>query len=516
MTNRWLRTLLGVCLVSAVTLAACSSETDAQEGRGTEMGASGKVREPAVAGAFYPGTEEALRAAVTGLLEKADPPVIEGKILGLISPHAGYMYSGAVAADAYKLIAGETFDAVVVVAPSHHVFFPGSSIYRQGPYRTPLGLIEVHKDLAEAIESAETSIQFKPEAHQREHSLEVQLPFLQIALSDLKIVPIVMAEQSYENCERLAGAIAGAVEGKNVLLVASSDLSHFHSYDEAVALDQVVIDHVVNYECEDLARDLGTRKCEACGGGPIITVMLAARQLGATRAVKLAYANSGDVTGDKSSVVGYLSAAIVSGGSAEDHVGVDLGLREEEKAELLKLARKSIEARLRNEDAPELSRETLDAHPLLREERGAFVTLTIDGRLRGCIGNIRGVAPLHSTISRMAVSAATEDPRFPALQAREIAKIAIEISVLTPFEKISDPEEIEVGRDGLYLEKGMNRGLLLPQVPAEYGWDRYHFLDQTCLKAGLPEGAWREGADIYIFSAQIFNEAEILGGSSSQ
>jgi len=505
-------TLLGVCLVSAVALAACSKETDAQEGRATEMEASGKVREPAVAGAFYPGTEEALRAAVTAMLEKAEPPVVDGKVLALISPHAGYMYSGAVAAEAYKLIAGKSFDAVVVVAPSHHVFFSGSSIYRQGPYRTPLGLIEVDKDLAEAMASAEPSIKFKPEAHQREHSLEVQLPFLQIAVPDLKIVPIVMADQSYENCERLAAAIAGAVRGKEVLLVASSDLSHFHTYDEAVGMDQVIIDNVLNYDCESLARDLGTRKTEACGGGPMIAVMLAAKQLGATRAVKLAYANSGDVTGDKSSVVGYLSAAIVAG----EHVGVDLGLREEEKAELLKLARKSIEARLRNEKAPELAKETLDAHPILRQERGAFVTITIGGRLRGCIGNIRGVAPLDETISRMAVSAATEDPRFPTLEPGELEKIAIEISVLTPFEKISDPELIEVGRHGLYLEKGMNRGLLLPQVATEYGWDRYHFLDQTCLKAGLPAGAWKEGADIYVFSAQIFNEEEIFGGPSSR
>jgi AmmeMemoRadiSam system protein B/AmmeMemoRadiSam system protein A len=527
-----LRTLLGVCLISAVALAACSKETDAQEGRATEMEASGKIREPAVAGSFYPGTEEALRSAVTSMLEKAEPPMLEGKVLALISPHAGYMYSGAVAAEAYKLIEGGSFDAVIVVAPSHHVFFHGSSIYRQGPYRTPLGLIEVNRNLAEEIASADPSITFKPEAHMREHSLEVQLPFLQVAVPDLKIVPIVMADQSYENSERLAAAIAGAVRGMEVLLVASSDLSHFHPYDEAVALDRVIIEDVLNYDCESIARDIGTRKTEACGGGPMIAVMLAAKQLGATGAVKLAYANSGDVTGDRSGVVGYLSAAIVAGPGqgpveaahgedlseelAGEHVGVDLGLKAEEKVELLKLARKSIEARLGGHKAPELEKETLEAHPILREERGAFVTLTESGRLRGCIGNIRGVAPLDETISRMAVSAATEDPRFPALEPGELEKVSIEISVLTPFEKISDPEVIEVGRHGLYLEKGMNRGLLLPQVATEYGWDRYQFLDQTCLKAGLPAGAWREGADIYVFSAQIFNEEEILGGGSGR
>jgi AmmeMemoRadiSam system protein B/AmmeMemoRadiSam system protein A len=507
-----LRALFGVCLMIIIPFVACSKETDSQEGRAAEMGASMKVREPAVAGAFYPGEEEALRSNVTSLLERAQPPALEGRLVALISPHAGYVYSGGVAAHGYSLIRGRRFDAVVIVAPSHHVFFQGSSIYTQGPYRTPLGLIEIDKELAGAIADADQSIQFRPEAHVREHSLEVQLPFLQIAVPGLKIVPIVMADQSLENCKRLAKAITSGVGNRNVLLVASSDLSHFHPYDEAVALDQVIIEHIERYDYEALARDLNSRKAEACGGGPMITVMIAAKDLGATKAVKLKYANSGDVTGDRSGVVGYLSAAIV----AENHVGIDLGLRDKEKAELLKLARSQIEARVRGQDLPEAAPEKWDAYPLLKEKMGAFVTLTIDGRLRGCIGHIRGLEPLHTTIAKMAVAAATEDPRFPALRPDELDRIAIEISVLTPFKKIESPEEVEVGRDGIYIEKGMNHGLLLPQVATEYGWDRYKFLDHTCMKAGLPEGSWREGADIYIFSAQIFNEEEVFGKPSRQ
>jgi AmmeMemoRadiSam system protein B/AmmeMemoRadiSam system protein A len=472
------------------------------------MATSGKVREPAVAGSFYPGNEEVLRETVTSMLANAQPPRFEGKVIGLVSPHAGYAYSGPVAAHAYRVVQGHKFDAVIIVAPKHQIDFRGSSIYIEGPYKTPLGLVDIDLDLAQAILRSDPSINSRPEAHMLEHSLEVQLPFLQIAVPQLRIVPIIMAEQSMDNCRRLARAISSNVQGKNVLLVASSDLSHYLTQEEAVKMDRVVIDHVEHYDYEGLARDLSASKCQACGGGPVITVMMAAQELGATKGVILKYATSGDATGDYSQVVGYLAAALVS----ESQVGVDLGLGAQEKEELLRLARASIQAALAGRAIPSMEAEKLDRYPLLKEKRGAFVTLTIDGNLRGCIGHIRGVEPLHSTVAKMAVAAAMEDPRFPRLQSEEFGRVSIEISVLTPLEKISDPERIEVGRDGIFIEKGYHTGLLLPQVATDNGWDRYQFLDQTCRKAGMAPGCWREGADIYIFSAQIFNEEETGGG----
>ncbi len=475
------------------------------------MGSS-KVRQPAVAGSFYPGSEKALRDTVSSMLDKVEPAQIKGKIVGLVSPHAGYVYSGQVAANAFRTVQGKQFDAVVIVAPSHHVYFQGSSIYREGPYRTPLGLVEIAVDLADGIARADSSVQFRSDAHLREHSLEVELPFLQVAVPNLKIVPIVMGDQSLATCRQLAKAIAANVKGKNVLLVASTDLSHFHAYDEAVRLDKMVIDRIRHYDAEGLARDLDSGKCEACGGGPVVTVMLAARELGAAKGVILKYANSGDVTGDKSSVVGYLAAALVAEGGEQASVGVDLGLGHGEKAELLKIARQSIEAKILGRPMPEFK----TASPLLGEKMGAFVTLTEQGELRGCIGHIVGIEPLYKSVSDMAIAAATEDPRFPPLGREELKQMAIEISVLTPLRRIADPEEIEVGRDGIYIEKGYYHGLLLPQVAAEYGWDRYEFLDHTCLKAGLPKGCWREGAVIQIFSAQVFNEAEILKKPASR
>jgi AmmeMemoRadiSam system protein B/AmmeMemoRadiSam system protein A len=501
-----------VCLVLAAVCLAGSSCQVSGEG-GSAVKGRPVVRQPAVAGSFYPGDQRDLRETVSAMLKKAGPSAVKGKIVGLVAPHAGYIYSGQVAAWAYSAVEGKQYDAVVVVAPSHHVYFEGSSIFREGSYMTPLGAIDTADDIADAIVAADPSVGSRPDAHAREHSLEVQLPFLQVALPRLRIVPIVMGDQSLASSQRLAKAIAAGVRGKNVLLVASTDLSHYHTYTQAVAMDRVVMDHIEKYDPEGLLKDIDRERCEACGAGPVAAVMLAAREMGARRAVVLNHANSGDVTGDKSAVVGYMAAALVaegeSGGAgpAEARPGVDLGLSDGDKRDLLRIARRSIEAALGGRALPAFEVTS----PKLREEMGAFVTLTEGGELRGCIGNIVGTQPLYQTVSGMAVAAAVEDPRFPPVTADELAKVAIEISVLTPLKTITDPEEIQVGRDGIYLQKGRYRGLLLPQVATEYGWDRFQFLDHTCIKANLPEGSWREGATIQIFSAQIFNEADTLG-----
>jgi AmmeMemoRadiSam system protein B/AmmeMemoRadiSam system protein A len=513
------QTMLLLVFTLCLAVSGCSAS---EEGGNAQMESS-KVRQPAVAGSFYPGNQKALRETVTSMLEKAGPSRVTGRIVGLVAPHAGYVYSGQVAAWAYRAVEGTQYDAVVVVAPSHHVYFAGSSIFRDGSYMTPLGAIETATDIADAIAAADPSVGSRADAHTQEHSLEVQLPFLQVALPRLRLVPIVMGDQSLAASRRLAKAIAAGVRGKNVLLVASTDLSHYHNYAQAVSMDLVVMDHIEKYDPEGLLNDLDRERCEACGGGPVAAVMLAARELGAVRAVVLNHANSGDVTGDKSAVVGYMAAALVAeanpgeGGSGSTKVddarpGVDLGLSDNDKRDLLRIARGSIEAAVAGKPAPDLEVTS----PKLRDEMGAFVTLTERGELRGCIGNIVGTQPLYRTVAGMAVAAATEDPRFPPVGADELPKLGIEISVLTPLRTITDPEEIQVGRDGIYLEKGRYRGLLLPQVATEYGWDRYQFLDHTCIKANLPKGSWREGATIQIFSAQIFNEADTLGRPASR
>ena len=467
-----------------------------------------EIREPAVAGMFYPDKPDILSRDVKQYLENAKKEKIEGEIVALLSPHAGYMYSGQVAAYAYKLIEGKDLDSVVMIAPSHQALFKGASLYDRGGFRTPLGVVPIDVELSKKLMERRKEIQFLPEAHAQEHSLEVQIPFLQIVSKSFKLVPIVMEPYwSWETCQSLASAIAETVKGKKVLLVASSDLSHYHPYDHAVRLDKIVLNHIERFDPEGLYRDLKENRCEACGGGPIISIMLAAKALGANRGKVLKYLNSGDVTGDRSRVVGYGAAVFYKtiGGTEkmknEKRVGVDLGLSEQDKKTLHHIARTVIENKARGKSVPEFKVES----PILKENRGAFVTINKKGQLRGCIGYIEGHGPLHQTIEEMAEAAAFRDPRFSPVKEKELPELEIEISVLTPLKKITDVNEIQVGKHGIYIKKGWLSGLLLPQVATEYGWDRQTFLEHTCQKAGLPSNAWKEKEiEIYIFSADIF------------
>lgn len=268
-------------------------------------------RAPVVAGAFYPGSAQRLQNDVDEMLGRATPkvPQIES-ILGVISPHAGYMYSGATAACAYGALTGHAFDAVIVIGPSHQEYFRGCSVYPGASYRTPLGVVPIHTQLRSALVNEAKRITLSAAGHRGEHSVEVQLPFLQRVLGNFSFVPVVMGDQTLELCENLADAIVSAVSNRRVLLVASSDLSHYHSYEEALSLDHRVVDLIEAYDPRGLMDRLEHRTLEACGGGPIVSVMLAARKLGATSARVVQYCNSGDVTGEKNAVVGYCAALL--------------------------------------------------------------------------------------------------------------------------------------------------------------------------------------------------------------
>lgn len=466
-----------------------------------------KVRESVIAGTWYPGSPDRLKNEIRSYLDQADADLPAGDLLGLIVPHAGYMYSGGVAAHAYRLLETRPFERVLIVAPSHRAHFPGASVYRLGGYRTPLGVVPLDRELIDALLAEDVELGYHPQAHAQEHSLEIQLPFLQVVLGSFQLTPIVMGDQSYEFCRRLAGAIARVCRDRKVLLVASSDLSHYHGYQQAKQLDERVAEAVAAYDPQRLSREIGQGECEACGAGPMMTVLLAAERLGANKAKVLHYANSGDVTGDRSGVVGYMAAAAYrnpgDGPSRQEkpRVGVDLGLSEEEKRTLKSLALETIRCRINRHDRPKLR----DPQGKLKEPRGAFVTLRKKGALRGCIGSLVGHGPLYETIQDMAIQAAFSDPRFSPLSGEELADIDLEISVLTPMERIEDIERIEIGTHGLYIKKEGRSGLLLPQVATEQQWGREEFLRWTCHKAGLTETAWDDpDTEIYIFSADIF------------
>lgn len=266
------------------------------------------IRRSVIAGSWYPGDPATLQADIAGYFRNVPERDIAGEIVGLIAPHAGYRYSGQVAAHAYNLIRQKTYEAVVLVGPSHPVAFRGVSIFRRGAYETPLGLVPVDEKLADDLQSQSGVIVDYPAAHAQEHSLEIQLPFLQVALGSFAFVPLVMGDQDAETCRSLAGAISRAAATRRILVVASSDLSHFHADREAKAIDGIALQHLQNDDPSGLLESLAAGTTEACGGGPMAVAMLAAQHRGARNALLLKYANSGDVTGDRKSVVGYAAA----------------------------------------------------------------------------------------------------------------------------------------------------------------------------------------------------------------
>jgi len=272
------------------------------------------VRTSILAGTWYPGTPDALSKSVHGYLSKARVRSPDGTLKAIIVPHAGHRYSGGVAAHAYRLLQGSRFTRVVLIGPSHRAAFRGVSVNLQSAYKTPLGMVPVDQETGRKLLDTGPNIRWLRKAHAREHSLEIQLPFLQTVLHEFQIVPIVMGEQDINTCSGLAGTLIQVLgDSQETLVLASTDLSHFHNYNQARALDLKFIEHVQGFDTKGLLKDLLSGKCEACGAGPVITTLLTARKLGADHAVILKYANSGDVTGDHSRVVGYMSAALVAG-----------------------------------------------------------------------------------------------------------------------------------------------------------------------------------------------------------
>jgi len=275
--------------------------------------ASREVRRSVIAGSWYPGDPKQLRGMIQGFLDNVKPQVLEGALVGLVSPHAGYAYSGQVAASAYAQVSAGSFATVIIIAPVHRMYPGRFAVTDKRAYETPFGVVPVNAGFLQAVES---HVRLNRVQQDMEHSLEIQLPFLQHVLGDFSLVPIMMGEQDWETAHELGQALAAAVhdaagERQRTLLVASTDLSHFHRYTEAVRLDNLVLDRIAAFDAEGLAGILSAQEAEACGGGPVSAVMVAAKGLGANRAAVLSYVNSGDVTGDRSSVVGYASAAFL-------------------------------------------------------------------------------------------------------------------------------------------------------------------------------------------------------------
>ena len=479
----------------------------------TAAGLKQGIRPAAVAGAFYPAQPEELQKMVDGFLAQAKTPAISN-VIAIVAPHAGYPYSGPVAAYSYALLKGRKPQRVVVIAPSHFEAFGFSSVYDGVAYSTPLGQVPVDRDFVSRLVRLHPSIRasalgHKPDAEKREHALEVQLPFLQRVLgSNFQLVAIVMGDQSWVECRALGTALAKLIQGSDTLIVASSDLSHYHPYDDAVRIDHKTLAGIEHWDYLSMSVNFETRNWEACGGGPIIAAMIAAERLGANQAHILKYANSGDTTGDHGRVVGYGAVAFSKGPAETGVQETAFTLGQQEKDELLNIARASVksavqEGKMYQCPAPKLS--------TLSDDGAAFVTLTERGDLRGCIGYVHPIKPLYIAVRDASAMAAVQDPRFAAVTDREVGNLDYEISVLSPLRRVLEINQIRVGQHGLVVRRGDTQGLLLPQVASERRWDRVTFVRQTCLKAGLSADAWRDGeTDIFAFTAVVFGSTRTV------
>ena len=446
------------------------------------------VKEPAVAGSFYPAGKDELAGMVNGFLSRAGSSAGEGRLIALIAPHAGYQFSGQVAAYTYRHISERPVDTVILIGASHFSSYAGASVLAEGRMNTPLGSVKINERIASSLLNDGAGVTVFREAYEKEHSLEVQLPFLQQTLRNFTVVPVLMGAPTRESFTHLVDKLTEILrKNDRAIILASTDLSHYHDSRTTAGMDRKVIDAVARMSVEDLQGLLAAGEGEACGGNPVLLTMMVSRNLGATNGILYKHADSGDVTGDRSQVVGYGAMGIYRS-----------PLADQQKQELLKLARRTVVEYVKHRKAPEPAMND----PRLLANGATFVTINRMHQLRGCIGNIQPVMPLYRSVIRNAVAASSQDPRFPPMTADEVSDMEIEVTVLSPLEPLSDIGDVSIGTHGLYIVKDGHSGILLPQVATEYGWDARTFREQVCVKAGLPKDAWKD-AQLYRFSADI-------------
>jgi len=474
------------------------------------------VRPPAVAGSFYPDDPAALRAAIDAYLLTARPPAAERPV-ALVVPHAGYVFSGQIAADAWRQAQPFDYDTVVLLGPNHTEAFDGIALYRGRGFRTPLGVAALDTALAATLVKADDDVTWRDSVHAKEHAIEVQLPFVQRLYPDARILPIVVATRDPARLERLGETIARLVADRRALVVASSDLSHYPAVADAERIDRATLDAVATFDPDTVRRvvDAAPRSgaaevvTGACGEAPILAAMAAARAMGATRARVVSYASSADSpAGDPARVVGYGAVAIDAGGTAApgldgaERADTDDALTADDRRELLSYARETIDRFVTTGTAP-LSRDTA---PRLLRRQGVFVTIKKDGQLRGCVGRLVPNGPLHWLVGAVALEAAMADPRFRPVRPSELGRLEIEVSLLTTPRQVAGPDDLVPGRDGVVLVKDGKSAVFLPEVASDEGWARDQWLNELAVKAGLTPDAWRDGAMLFAFRAEVVRE----------
>jgi len=481
-----------------------------------EAGAGSKVRPADCAGRWYPGDPAALTTHIDGLLVKTPAPPTAERPLAVISPHAGYQFSGPAAAAGYRCLKGHTYTRVIVLAFSHASAgqYRGVDAPRElTAYDTPLGAVPIDRKVCDAL--LKTSLfESRPGIHRREHSLELQLPFLQRVLGSFTLVPLLVGRMSPQDYAEAAKEIVPWCDD-DTLLVASSDFTHFgrrfeyEPFKEDVPnklreLGDQAAAPILRCDFDGFAEHLSKTKDTICGRGPISLLLRILSMQGGAKGTRAAFDTSGQMNGDWTNSVTYQSIVFTHRPGTVDA---------ESRRELLALARRTVTAHLRGEAPPKVDADKLPAG--LRADGACFVTLENEGRLRGCIGNMVAGGPLYKAVIDNAVKAC-RDRRFVSnpVTAAELAQLHIEISALTPMKRVAQTSEIIVGRDGILIASGRRRGVLLPQVASRRGWTREEFLAQTCRKAGLPLDAWKQrGTKIHCFQAEVFGEPEVTATS---
>lgn len=471
-------------------------------------------RKPAVAGQFYSADPVQLRADLSALFAAAEPPESKN-VIAIISPHAGYVFSGEVAASSFNQIdPDKKYDNIFILASSHRMSFEGASIYSTGNFITPLGTVNVNRELASRLIEENPVFTGKTDAHTFEHSLEVQLPFLQYRMkTDFRIIPIILGTQSASTSKKIAEALKPYLNDNNLFII-SSDFSHYPSYDDAVAVDKATADAIVRNSPDFLQKVLadndrkgiGDLATSLCGWTSVMTLLYMTEGRKDVTFKEIKYMNSGDsqLYGEKDRVVGYFSIVAEMTGTAEQTDGFSLDAVE--KNALLQIARQTMEEYVTKGTAPDIDEKSLPAK--LREPYGAFVTLKKDGELRGCIGRFEASGPLYDVVQQMAIAAATEDTRFMPVTEKEFGEIDIEISVLTPLRRINSIDEFHLGKHGIYMKKGYYSGTFLPQVATETGWTKEEFLGHCARdKAHIGWDGWKT-AELYVYEAYVFGEKE--------
>ncbi len=448
-----------------------------------------QVKEPAVAGSFYPSDRKRLEADLERYLAQPAEVDEEGRLLAIVAPHAGYVYSGGVAGHAYARLKGRNIRKVILLGPTHYSAISGAAIYPGEGMRTPLGTVRVDEALARALASDRDGVKLLAEPFEREHSLEVQIPFLQKTVKDLTIVPILIGRMTPDSYRHLGDKIASYLKkDETAILVISTDLSHFHDARSASVKDRKILDAVERLAAGELERLVNSGEGEACGAAAVLYGMAAARGAGATEGRLYSYADSGDASGDKKRVVGYGALGFYK-----------KQLSHSARAEILSLARATVERQVNGKPTPEWQGSDLR----LKADGAVFVTLKEkNGRLRGCIGSIQAYMPLHRSVIQNAVAAATRDHRFRPVTPAELPDLDLEVTVLSPMEPVAGKSEIVVGTHGVYLEASGKSSVFLPQVPVEQGWNLDTYLAELSLKAGLSAEGWKSGK-LYRFTAEI-------------